>query len=158
MRCWGAKAVAGHYSPIALLPEEVNDGVGWGRVAAGYRFTCAKSKAIIGRVAQEYCWGDAGNYRTDGSNPGWRIMAKGTIYSCLVNGTNTGNCAKISPAPSGPASETTLCTTMCREDIPQLLLYINRYVIMPGSSDRGMPAVCNNMCCRAPPAAYSAIG
>ena len=147
MHCWGAAQVTGYFPAKSGLPDEVNkaaDG-GWTSVAAGYAHTCGMS-----RSGQEYCWGKYGNFRTQASIPGWRVMTSGSIYNCVVNSTYHGSCSKTNGAP-GPNA---ICEVMCREDVPQLMVNINGYVIKP-TFEGGMADVCRNQCCLPPPKAYS---
>jgi len=90
-------------------------------------------------VASE-CASRQGNYRTSLFGNTWKVMARGSFFECGVNSTGTGYCHRKG-MPSG-ASHNDFCATMCHADLPQLLIYLNDYVLTTAS----VPVACQACC------------
>ena len=133
MHCWGAKDTPGYNPQIAGMPMEVES---WSMIASGYMHSCGLSSG-----GQQYCWGDGGNFRTEEANPGWKIMNKGGIFYCHVNSTSHGTCSQLNAG--GGTGTNQLCSIMCQQDLPRLLVAINSDIIKTNS----MVEKCQQQCC-----------
>jgi len=127
--CWGSAA----FTSLSSMPDVAP--MQWNSIAVGYEHTCGRTVAGL-----DYCWGPGGNYRTSLFGNTWKVMARGSFFECGVNSTGTGYCHRKG-MPSG-ASHNDFCATMCHADLPQLLIYLNDYVLTTAS----VPVACQACC------------